>query len=149
MGVTIGIAPDAWGVWFPDDPKQVPWPRMLDEMMQAGYRWIELGPYGYLPTESATLRAELEDRDLRLCACIVEGNLEDPSAWPLLESQLVGGGEQTAALGGRFVILTDDVYSGENPETPKAPARLDEREWAQLIDTVHKTAHIARDRWGA
>ncbi|MEN0103718.1 MAG: 2-keto-myo-inositol dehydratase, partial [Curtobacterium sp.] len=23
--IRIGTAPDSWGVWFPDDPKQVPW----------------------------------------------------------------------------------------------------------------------------
>ncbi|MBT2475291.1 2-keto-myo-inositol dehydratase, partial [Microbacterium sp. ISL-103] len=48
-GLRIGTAPDSWGVWFPDDPKQVPWQRFLDEVVAAGYSWIELGPYGYLP----------------------------------------------------------------------------------------------------
>ncbi|MGW3142594.1 SDR family NAD(P)-dependent oxidoreductase, partial [Streptomyces sp. NPDC001139] len=31
-------------VWFPDDPRQVPWDRFLDEVAEAGYAWIELGP---------------------------------------------------------------------------------------------------------
>ena len=39
-GLRIGTAPDSWGVWFPDDPKQVPWQRFLDEVAQAGYSWI-------------------------------------------------------------------------------------------------------------
>ncbi|MGO2846954.1 MAG: 2-keto-myo-inositol dehydratase, partial [Microbacterium gubbeenense] len=30
-GLRIGTAPDSWGVWFPDDPGQVPWERFLDE----------------------------------------------------------------------------------------------------------------------
>ena len=47
----LGTAPDSWGVWFPDDPHQVPWQRFLDEVVEGGYRWIELGPYGYLPTD--------------------------------------------------------------------------------------------------
>jgi inosose dehydratase len=148
MGVIIGVAPDAWGIWFADDPKQLPWPRMLDEMVEAGYRWMELGPYGYLPTESGTLRRELEDRGLSLCACVVEGNLEDTGAWPALEHQLVGGAEKTAALDGRFVVLIDDVYSGEDIGTPKAPARLEDGDWARLIDTVHRVARLAHDRWG-
>src|SRR2546425_12847708 len=49
----IGSAPDSWGVWFPDDEQQVPWRRFLDEVTEAGYEWIELGPYGYLPTDPA------------------------------------------------------------------------------------------------
>ena len=45
--ITIGTAPDSWGVWFPEDPEQVPPGRFLDEVVEAGYEWIELGPYGY------------------------------------------------------------------------------------------------------
>ena len=33
----LGTTPDSWGVWFPDDPKQVPWHRFLDEAAGAGY----------------------------------------------------------------------------------------------------------------
>jgi len=39
----LGTAPDSWGVWFPDDPHQVPWHQFLDEVVQGGYQWIELG----------------------------------------------------------------------------------------------------------
>ena len=55
----LGTAPDSWGVWFPEDPRQVPWTRFLDEASRAGYEWIELGPFGYLPTEPERLRDEL------------------------------------------------------------------------------------------
>ena len=61
----IGTAPDSWGVWFPDDPKQTPWERFLDEVAESGYKWIELGPYGYLPTDPARLAEELKARDLQ------------------------------------------------------------------------------------
>ena len=46
----LGTAPDSWGVWFPDDPHQVPWHQFLDEAAAAGYTLVELGPFGYLPT---------------------------------------------------------------------------------------------------
>jgi inosose dehydratase len=36
MNIQIGSAPDSWGVWFPDDPKQTPWQRFLDEVVSAG-----------------------------------------------------------------------------------------------------------------
>ena len=55
----IGTAPDSWGVWFPDDPQQMPWQRFLDEVAEAGYTRIELGPYGYLPTDPDQLADEL------------------------------------------------------------------------------------------
>lgn len=64
----IGTAPDSWGVWFADDPKQTPWERFLDEVAESGYKWIELGPYGYLPNDPSRLAEELKARDLKVTA---------------------------------------------------------------------------------
>src|SRR5215469_1290528 len=27
MSIKLGSAPDSWGVWFANDPRQTPWPR--------------------------------------------------------------------------------------------------------------------------
>ena len=62
----LGTAPDSWGVWFPEDPKQVPWSQFLDEAAAAGYTAVELGPFGYLPTNPEQLRDELGRRNLIL-----------------------------------------------------------------------------------
>src|SRR5205807_9796208 len=107
MNVKIGSAPDSWGVWFPNDPKQTPWQRYLDEVVEAGYEWTELGPYGYLPTEIPTLRRELEKRGLKVSASVVMANLEEPSSWPEVERQTLGVGEQLSALGAEFLVRID------------------------------------------
>ena len=62
----LGTAPDSWGIWFPDDPKQPHWSQVLDEVAETGFRTIELGPYGYLPTEPERLKDELGKRGLTL-----------------------------------------------------------------------------------
>ena len=76
----LGSCPDSWGVWFADDPTQTPWHRFLDELAEAGYRWLELGPYGYLPTDPARLRDEVERRGLSVSGQAVFGTLHDPAA---------------------------------------------------------------------
>jgi hypothetical protein len=38
----LDTAPDSWGVWFPDDPKQVPWHRFLHEAAAASYTAVDL-----------------------------------------------------------------------------------------------------------
>ena len=148
MAITIGTAPGAWGVWFPDDARQTPWQRFLDEVAEAGYEWIELGPYGYLPTAQATLHAELQRRGLKLCACMVEANLEDPVHWPQVEEQLIGGGELTAGLGGQFLVLIDDGYCDLATGQPNSPVRLSDEDWGRLVETVGRVAKIARERFG-
>jgi inosose dehydratase len=99
MRLDIGTAPDSWGVWFPDDPRQIPWRRFLDEVVEAGYEWIELGPIGYLPTDPATLGAELSARGLRATCGFISGALHEPGAWPDLERQAREAGSLLAALG--------------------------------------------------
>ena len=46
-------------MWFPNDPRQTPASRFLDEVVEAGYDWVELGPFGYLPTDPVVLKREL------------------------------------------------------------------------------------------
>ncbi|BBC32611.1 hypothetical protein SGFS_039050 [Streptomyces graminofaciens] len=53
----LGSAPDSWGVRFPGDEHQVSYTRFLDEPASAGYEWLELGPYGCLPTDPRQLNA--------------------------------------------------------------------------------------------
>ena len=67
----LGTAPDSWGIWFPDDPKQPHWTQFLDEVAETGFRTIELGPYGYLRTEPERLKDELGNRSLTLTGATV------------------------------------------------------------------------------
>jgi inosose dehydratase len=147
MDVKIGSAPDSWGVWFPSDPRQIPWARFLDEVVEAGYEFIELGPYGYLPTDLAVLRTELKKRHLEVCAATVISNLEEPSAWPGLEKQVLGSGELVAALGAKFLVLIDDPYSDLFTGDQIQPVRLDASSWKRFVETVHRVADIAWNRF--
>jgi inosose dehydratase len=148
MKVTVGIAPDSWGVWFANDPKQIPWQRCLDEVVDAGYQWTELGPYGYLPTEPIALRSELNRRGLKACASAVMGNLENPSAWAQLEHEVLSAGELLAALDAEFLVLIDDTYSDLFNGKRVTATRLDDEAWKRLVDTTQKVADLVRGRFG-
>src|SRR5712692_10429125 len=112
MHIKLGTAPDSWGVWFADDPRQTPWLRFLDEVASLNYEWVELGPYGYMATDLAVLRPELAKRGLKIAANAVEGHLlPDPSAWPAFERELLASAERLAALGAPYIILIDSSYS--------------------------------------
>ena len=148
MDVKIGSAPDSWGVWFPSDDKQIPWQRCLDEIAEAGYEWTELGPYGYLPTDRATLQNELSKRGLRASGTFAMGHLEDDAAWPGLEKQILGAGESLAYLGAEYLILIDDTYTNLWTGEATAPGRLDDEAWKRLIDRIHDVVDLVRDRFG-
>jgi len=148
MNLKIGTAPDSWGVWFPNDPKQIPWERFLDEVVEAGYEWIELGPYGYLPTDVKKLQKELEKRCLKVSGTFAMCNLEEPSAWRELERQVMGAGELLSILGAKFIVLIDATYSDLFTGNPTGPSRLDDGAWSRLIATTHRVADMVRTQFG-
>ena len=148
MNVRVGIAPDSWGVWFPDDPKQPPWQRFLDEVVEAGFQLIELGPYGYLPTDPPTLRAELESRGLKASSAYVGGDLEKPEAWPDMEEYVRKISEWLVGVGAEYMTLSCGIYT--DPLTGKrvGPSTLDETAWKHLIDATNNMAGIAWNEFG-
>jgi inosose dehydratase len=147
MNVKVGSCPDSWGVWFADDPKQIPWNRFLDEVAEAEYEWIELGPYGYLPTDINQLRPEIENRGLKVSGTFIYGHLEDPDDWPRLETQLFGAGELLAGFGAKYLLVFDDLHTDWFTGEQVRPPTLDDEGWRQLIATIHKIADIARQEF--
>ncbi len=148
MNIIIGSAPDSWGVWFPSDSQQTPWHRFLDEIVEAGYEWTELGPYGYLPTDLPTLRRELGNRGLKVAGTVAMANVEEPSLWIELEEQVLGACERLAALDATYLVLIDDTYTDLFTGEAILPKCLDEGAWGQFIETTHQMADIARDWFG-
>jgi inosose dehydratase len=149
MKMTIGTAPDSWGVWFPSDPRQTPWQRFLDEVRDAGYEWIELGPYGYLPTDLSVLGAELDKRGLKVSGSFVTGDLVNPAtSWPKLERQVRGLGPNLRGLGAGFLVLIEDMYTDQLTGEPLAPAHLDAAGLQRLVDTTCRIAEIAKTDYG-
>ncbi|MDX2226555.1 MAG: TIM barrel protein [Verrucomicrobiae bacterium] len=148
MKLTLGSAPDSWGVWFADDPKQIPWPRFLDEIAACGYEWTELGPYGYLPTDEKILREELTKRHLKICAGVVMAHLEDPAAWPGIERQIDETCDYIARFGARYLVIIDDIYSNLFTGEIFIDPVLKDDQWKRLIETTHRIALMAKEKFG-
>lgn len=78
MSIQICGAPCCWGVDDPKNPYLPPWQRVLKEAGLAGYRAIELGPYGYLPIDVPAISAELSKNNLAIVAGTIFHDLLDP-----------------------------------------------------------------------
>ncbi len=137
----LGSCPDSWGVWFAGDPAQTPWHRFLDELAEAGYRWLELGPYGYLPADPARLRDEVDRRGLAVSGQAVFGALHDPDRWDddLRDARQVA--ELVTAMGaGHVVLLPADA--GPNPP------ELDTGRWRTLVERTSELGRILAEEYG-
>lgn len=108
--VKVGSAPDSWGVWFADDPQQTPWERFLDEVAAAGYTRIELGPYGYLPTDPSVLKEELDKRGLTMTAGTIFEHLHRPDSWDSTWRDVSKAAELTAAMGAKHLVVIPSMW---------------------------------------
>jgi inosose dehydratase len=136
--VLVGSAPDSWGVWFPNDDRQIPADRFLDELAAAGYHYLELGPLGYLPTETEVLRVELDKRGLSLAATTIIGDLTDNVATDELLHKVEVMAPVQHALGAHYVVLIaamyTDLFSGKRLRGPE----LTLNEWRRLVTNTDR-----------
>lgn len=79
MGIKICGAPCSWGVDDPKNPYLPKWTQVLKEASMAGYKGIELGPYGYLPLDIDLVSKELNNNGLNVVAGTIFDNLVDES----------------------------------------------------------------------
>lgn len=148
LAIKIGSAPDSWGVWFADDPWQVPWQRFLDEVALAGYAFVELGPFGYLPTDTGRIRDELGRRGLTPTGSFVMGDFADPAAWPEIERQLHGWGPILRELGAAHIVLIDAMYTDLHSGALLTEPELDDAGFARLVAGVERARMEAGDVYG-
>lgn len=143
----LGTAPDSWGVWFPDDPAQVPWDRFLDEAALAGYSWIELGPYGYLPTDPAKLAEELGSRGLKLSGGAVFAGLHrGADALKQAVEDCRQEAQLLTALGARHLVLLPEGYTDLDGSLTQ-PVDLEPQQWQDLVSGMSTLARTLHDEF--
>lgn len=141
----LGSAPDSWGVWFAEDEYQLPWPTFLDELVQAGYSWVELGPYGYLPTDPKVLADEVGKRGLKVSGGTVFGALHRPAGWDQMLAATRRVAELTAAAGAQHLVFIPPLFRDEKTGARTEPAELDDGQWATLTAAASELGQILRN----
>ena len=147
-GVTIGTAPDSWGVWFADDPVQVRAGQFLDEAAAAGYRWIELGPYGYLPTDPARLTDELDRRGLKVTAGTVFESLHQEDSWEAVRDQVSRVAALAQAVGAEYVVVIPSMWRDDVTGEVREPGELDAAGWQRKLDGNNRLGRLIQQEYG-
>lgn len=147
--IRIGSAPDSWGVWFPDDPQQVPWRRFLDEVAEAGYEWIELGPYGYLPTDPVVLGEETGRRGLKVSAgTVFTGLHHGPAVWERTWEHVSAIAALTQASGARHLVVIPSFWRDDKTGEVLEDSSLTAEQWRQLASGTERLAREVGERYG-
>ena len=123
----IGNAPCSWGTLEFEEAKgeQIRYDRMLDELAETGYTGTELGDWGYMPTDPAVLRSELERRGLAMLGAFVPVELKNPAAHEAGIANAVKTAGLLAAVASDpkpYLVLADN--NGTVPERTRNAGRV-------------------------
>lgn len=148
--LVLGTAPDSWGVWNPSgDPLQVPWERYLDEAVQAGYRYSELGPFGYLPTDPGIVRDAYASRGLTLTGGTVEVALH--RGGDALDAAKRACDEVMAVLapnGARHLVILPASYTDFDGNLTESPTLADDQ-WTALNSGMSELGRYVTEKHDA
>jgi inosose dehydratase len=111
--IRVANAPCSWGVIENVAGERGGYATVIDEMHATGYSGTELGDWGFMPTDPATLRQELAARDLQLLASWVSVFLHDADRHAQSAAEAVRTARLLAEVGGpdSFIVLGNDPYT--------------------------------------
>ncbi len=152
MPIRLGNSPVSWGIFeFEAIEKKYSYQQVLNQIAATGYSGLELGAWGFLPTDPAALRSELERRTLNLLSAYVPVKLVDAGAHEGAERIALMVGQLLAQLGAKAIVLADD-----NGTVPALIAqagrvtdvRLSPDQWDVVAMGVNRIARRVHDDLG-
>ncbi len=145
--IHVANAPCSWGVLeFGLEGKTAGYAQVLDEMRETGFAGTELGDWGFMPTDPAQLKLELDRRELALLGAFVPVDFSNPEAHAAGQEVALRTARLLAAAGGPqdFIVLADD--NGHDPVRTKNAGRirpeqgLTDAQWKIFARGVQKIA---------
>jgi inosose dehydratase len=144
----LGTAPDSWGIWFPDDPQQPHWSVFLDEVVEAGFRTIELGPFGYLPTNPEQLTDELGRRGLSLTAGTVgAATHRGEDAFEASRRDAFEVCELLAAMDVEHLVVLPEMFTDLQTGELNQPADLTAERWRDLVAGQNRLGRMVKEQF--
>lgn len=146
MKVTIATAPCSWGVWYADGtPSRTPANVFLDQAAEAGYKALELGPDGYLPTDLGELRDTLDRHGLAVCAGTACYQFDKYRAFSEFRDRIDALCARIAAMGGKYLVTMDESDVGSYSEKK---ADLSADEWNRFFTMLRELGEFTMAQHG-
>jgi len=146
--LTLGVCPDQWGVWFPEDEKQIPWHKALEEMAEAGFEVMETGPFGYFPKDPVELKRVMDRYGFKVVAGTGWGVLHKAEAWPTTEQTFRAIGQTHAAVGAEFVVHLPPLFRDDKTWEMTDERSLSPDAWKLYIENANRLGRLLKEDYG-
>jgi inosose dehydratase len=115
----------------------------------SGYHWIELGPYGYLPTDPNELGDVLAEHELTLSAgTVFTGFHKDDDQWKRAWDQALDVAGLVSKLGAEHLVVIPDLWRSDATATVLEPRTLTDEQWSKLADGHDRLGKALLEEFG-
>lgn len=154
--IQVGNAPCSWGTLEFEglDVNPIGYTQMLNELVETGYTATELGDWGFMPTEPAALRKEIESRKLKMLGAYVQCAFKKAEAHAAGQEEVLKVARLLAASSDNkpYIILADDNTSepDRNLNAGRATKEmgLNAAQWKVFAKGVQDIAKAVKDETG-
>lgn len=144
--VKIATAPCSWGVWYADGtPSGTPYDVFLDQAAEAGYKALELGPDGYLPTDEGKLREALQKRGLEVCAGTACYQFDKEASFDSFRPRVEALCKRLSAFGAKYLVTMDESDVGDYSEKKES---LSAGEWNAFLTKIDAMGKFTKNEFG-
>ena len=146
--LTIGVCPDQWGVWFPQDDKQIDWDVALDEMATAGFSVMETGPSATSPPTRSASRTRWMPAASGSSPATGWGILHQPEAWDETERFFREVAQTHAAVGAEYIVHLPPMFRDEKTGAYTDDKVLSTEAWNLYISNADRLGRIMKQDYG-
>ncbi len=154
--IEVGNAPCSWGTLEFEgyDVNPIGYTQMLDELVETGYTATELGDWGFMPTEPAALRKEIESRNLTMLGAYVQCTFKKEEALAAGQAEVLKIAKLLAESSDNkpYIILADDNAADpirtQNAGSATKEMGLSVAEWKVFNRNVQTIARAVREEFG-
>jgi len=154
--IKLANAPCSWGVIEKtlESSRSGDYRQVLDEMQQTGFKGTELGDWGFMPTDPALLKDELDRRELSLVGSWVTSVLIDRGGHQESARRAERTAGLPAAVGGAsaLIIVGDNLfaYDARNRVAGRVADRdgMTAAQWTVFTDGLHLIARRVKEETG-
>jgi inosose dehydratase len=142
--IDLAGGPVSWGVDFAEADGNPPYAEVLDAIAQAGLRWLELGPVGYLPADPSVLARH----QLGVVGTFVFEDFHSPAAREVVVAAADAALDAIVATGGTLLVLIDRPCAERAATAGRSERarRLGRADWLRMLDLLRRCADTAAAR---
>ena len=150
MSIKLANSPCSWGVDYADAASNPDWKKVTKEIVEAGYNYSELGPYGYMPTNVEEIQSHIDSINLKIVGGFIFDNLHISKEHDFINKKIIKTCDLLKKLKAEFYVIIDHLdvkrmtASGKNT----IACQLDLSEYKLLVGFLKKISKICYENYG-